>query len=210
MIILNWESYDDTAECLASLESIDYPNANVIVVDNGSTDGSGDRLANEFPWCEFIFNDRNLGFAAGNNVGIERALERDTDYVLLLNNDTVVTEDFLTPLVKTAERNERVAAVGGVNLYATSGEVHNAGVRFPLALGGRTILREVPKREHVYETDYIPSCLLLLSPTFIREHDVLNEDYFIGMEDIDLAWQLGSMGGKCSSTRILLSTTRPG
>ncbi|SFR67001.1 glycosyltransferase family 2 protein [Halogeometricum limi] len=196
LIVLNWESYEDTAECLDSLDALDYPNVRVVVVDNGSTDGSGERLAEEFPEYEFIFNEENLGFAAGNNVGIRRAMERDADYVLLLNNDTVVTEGFLRPLVETAESGDRVAAVGGVNRYYHSDGIHNAGVRFPLALGGKTMLWDRPRGEEPYESDYVPSCLVLLSAEFIEQHDVLCEDYFIGMEDTDLAWQARQNGWK--------------
>jgi GT2 family glycosyltransferase len=196
IIILNWESYENTAECLESLESLEYPDARVTVVDNGSTDESGERLATEFEWCEFVFNETNLGFAGGNNVGIERARERGVDYVLLLNNDTVVTDGFLRPLVETAEERDRVAAVGGVNRYYHTNGIHNAGVRFPLALGGKTMLWNTPKGDDPYQTDYVPSCLVLLSSEFIERHDVLCDDYFVGMEDVDLAWQARTNGWK--------------
>ena len=79
IIILNWNSYEVTRDCLASLEKIDYPNREVVLVDNGSVDGSPDRLAREFPAVRLIRNERNLGFAGGNNVGMRDALERNPD-----------------------------------------------------------------------------------------------------------------------------------
>lgn len=194
IIVLTWENHDEAAECLASLESVTYPNFEVIVVDNGSADGSAERLQREFDQYHFIINEENLGFARGNNVGIDYALSQGMDYVLLLNDDTVVTDGFLTPLVETAESREHVAAVGGINLRATTGAVHNAGTRFLPFLGGRTYLYKSAPTDRPYPTDYVPSCLVLLSKEFIRQHDVLNEDYFIGMEDVDLAWQARKHG----------------
>jgi len=194
IVVLTWENYDEASECLDSLESVDYPNYRVIVVDNGSGDGSVERLQQEYGWCEFVCNDRNLGVTRGNNAGIEHALECGVDYVLLLNDDTIVTKDFLTPLVETAEREDQVAVVGGTNYYASSGEIHNVGAEFSTLLGGCTFLHEEPKDTEPYEVDYVPTCLALIDRDFIVEQDVLSEEYFLGMEDVDLAWEARRSG----------------
>ena len=86
VVVLNYRGVDDTIACLESLAALDVA-AHVIVVDNGSGDGSAQRLAT-VPGVELIVNDTNLGFAAGNNVAIERLLEAGVDYVWVLNNDT--------------------------------------------------------------------------------------------------------------------------
>jgi glycosyltransferase involved in cell wall biosynthesis len=75
IIILNWDNYYDTAECLRSLRSIDYPNYQLVLVDNGSSDGSADRLKKDFAEIDLIKNESNLGFAEGNNIGIKHALK---------------------------------------------------------------------------------------------------------------------------------------
>src|SRR3990170_2313546 len=103
IIILNWNGYADTAECVRSLYRITYPSFVIVVVDNGSIDGSVARLKDEFRDVVCMENKENLGFAGGNNEGIRYALEHGADYVLLLNNDTVVEAGFLDVLVRAAE-----------------------------------------------------------------------------------------------------------
>src|SRR5207249_4614225 len=90
VVVLNWNLKEMTAACVASLLASDYPRSKVMVVDNGSTDGSRDYLIDRFPGLEVIETGRNLGYAAGNNLGIRNALAAGADLVLLLNNDTVV------------------------------------------------------------------------------------------------------------------------
>jgi len=196
IVILTWENYEEIAECLNSIYSITYPNYRVIVVDNGSKDGSIEQLQSEYEWCEFVLNKENKGFARGNNAGISYALENGADYVLLLNDDTVVLEDFLEPLVDAMQTYDSVAAVGGVNLYADSGEIHNAGYTFHPWIAAKGELHRDPKESEPYPVDYVQSCLILLDPEFLEEIGLLNEDYFLGMEDVDLAWKARENGWK--------------
>lgn len=196
IVVLTWENYEETADCLDSLRSVDYENYRVVVVDNGSEDGSLERLRQEYGWCEFVVNDENLGFARGNNVGISYALDTGADYVLLLNDDTIVQPDFLTPLVDTMERYDKVAAVGGVNLLPDSGKVHNAGYVFHPWLAAKSELHREPVSDEPYPVDFVQSCLILLNPAFLEEIGLLNEQYFIGMDDVDLAWKARSKGWK--------------
>ncbi len=116
IIILNWNGWDDTRECLESLLKVDYPAYRVIVVDNGSTDGSPGRIRE---WIsgrdrfEFIETGKNLGYARGNNLGIKRALsDPDVRFVMVLNNDTAVDPAFLTKLVEAAEREKKAVLFG--------------------------------------------------------------------------------------------------
>lgn len=194
IVVLTWQNYEDTAACLRSLRDVEYPNYEVVVVDNGSTDGSRERLVTEFDWCTFVLNDSNRGFAAGNNPGIGVALSRGVDYVLLLNNDTVVEPDFLGPLVETAEANDDAAVVTGIEYREGSDEVLHAGGRFYAYLGGRVSpVREV-RSDEPYDVSYAPSSLALLDESFVRENEVLHEGYFLGMDDVDLAVQARQRG----------------
>jgi len=196
IIILTWENYEEASACLDSIESITYPNYRVIVVDNGSKDGSVETLQDEYDQYEFVLNEVNEGFAKGNNAGITYALETGADYVLLLNDDTVVTENFLEPLVETMESHNKVAAVGGVNIHADTYEIHNAGYRFYVALAGGGVMYREPQEDSAYPVDYVQSCLVLLNPEFLSEIGLLNENYFLGMEDVDLAWKAHERGWK--------------
>jgi len=205
IIVLNWESYSDTYKCLSSLEKVSYPNYECFVVDNGSTDGSGRRIEDEFEWVEMIYNEENLGAASGNNPGVKRALDSGVDYVLCLNEDTVLPPDFLHPLVHTMETNDRVAAVGGRQYNPDSGAVVNTGIWFIPILGGRTRVLKEPPQIEPYGPDrlppdiafmYVPTSMLLLNPDFLNSHDVFDESYFLGMEDVDLAYQARRDGWK--------------
>src|SRR5258708_10223212 len=108
IILLNWNSYDVTEDCLLSLRKLNYQNVEVTLVDNGSTDGSVDEISKNFPELRLVKNDKNLGFTGGNNVGIRDVLDRGTDYILLLDNDTVVAPDFLAELVRVAESDAKI------------------------------------------------------------------------------------------------------
>lgn len=142
IIILNWNGKEDTLKCLNSVYQIDYPNYDIVVIDNGSQDDSveciknfaKDRVINfvsfnsnnfsidsrleglrDFPSNKklvLILNEKNLGFARGNNIGIRFALENGADWVLILNNDTVVPPDFLTKLIEFTQYHKDVGLLG--------------------------------------------------------------------------------------------------
>jgi GT2 family glycosyltransferase len=108
IVIINWNGLSDTIECLRSLENIRYHNYNVIVVDNNSYGNDAATLKNEFSNIKLIELKKNLGFANANNVGILIALSEKADYILLLNNDTIVDADFLLEMIKIAETDARI------------------------------------------------------------------------------------------------------
>ncbi|EMA71062.1 glycosyltransferase family 2 protein [Halorubrum distributum] len=195
IIVLNWNNYKDTAECLTSLKNINYPNYRVIVVDNGSTDGSGTKLKNEFEWCDFVFNEENLGFAAGNNEGIEIALEYDVEYVLLLNNDMILERSALSPLVETAEKHEDVAMVSGVisyfgldDLWYTGGELGKITTKIKMW----NSIQKVSE----YETGFITGAMMLLPAKFLKKNGYLDDRYFFGGEDKEMSQRVLNQGKK--------------
>jgi GT2 family glycosyltransferase len=112
VVLLNWNGWQDTLECLRSLRRMDYRAWRALVVDNGSTDDSVPQLRQACPEVTIIETRRNLGFAAGNNVGIRAALETGADYVFVLNNDTTVSPQAVTDLVAFAESHPEAALMG--------------------------------------------------------------------------------------------------
>ena len=121
VVVLNWNGGEQNISCLRSLESAGLDLAAVVFVDNGSHDGSVADVERQFPTVHMIKNGQNLGFCGGCNVGLEYALERGDEAVLLLNNDVIVAPDFLPPLVD-ALRADQVGAVGPKML---AGEAHH-------------------------------------------------------------------------------------
>lgn len=111
VVILNWNGKKDTLACLDSLQKTEAPPFNTIVVDNGSHDDSVAAISKEFPSVTLLQTGKNLGYAGGNNVGIEYALEQGADLVLLLNNDTLVDRHFITALLQVSE--EKNAGIFG-------------------------------------------------------------------------------------------------
>lgn len=131
--ILNWNGCDVLQTCLDSLFDLTaYDNFSVVLVDNGSDDGSVSMVRSEFPEVELIENDTNLGFAKGNNQAFDVARREDYDYVLMLNNDIeIIEEDWLTTLVETAEMREDIGVVG-CKVIEPNGDIHYSGRQFPL------------------------------------------------------------------------------
>jgi len=123
IIILNWDNWTDTKDCLKSLENNGYPNYEVVVVDNGSTE----KFEISDPKIKVIYNKENLGFSGGNNVGIKYALDNNADYVLLLNNDTIVNHNFLNKLVEIAEKDNKIGMVGPKIYFPDSKKIWFAG-----------------------------------------------------------------------------------
>src|SRR6266568_5938037 len=117
IIILNWHGWQCTIECVESCKKLSYLNFRILVVDNGSTDGSEAILRERFPDVELLQTGANLGFAGGNNVGIRYALEQGAEYVWLLNNDTTVDADALSALVRMAEGDTKIGMAGSKILY---------------------------------------------------------------------------------------------
>jgi GT2 family glycosyltransferase len=112
IVILNWNNAPDTIACLESVAHLDYPNTRILVVDNGSTDGSADRIRQAHPSIPVLETGQNLGYAEGNNVGIAVALEQKAPYICILNNDIALRPDFLTQLVAEAEADTSIGIVG--------------------------------------------------------------------------------------------------
>lgn len=128
IVTINWNGLEDTVECLESLHDLDYPNYKIVVVDNGSKNKEADKILKQFPDVTLIKNKTNLGFTGGCNKGIERALKDGADYVLLLNNDTIVTKNFLNKLVKFYDSTADAGVVSSLVLFNDKKTVWYSGV----------------------------------------------------------------------------------
>ena len=253
VIILNWNGWEDTIECLESLYQIDYPKYDVVLIDNDSKDDSiqnirdysagkikpesqfytynpynkplkifeytkeetenhiiQDRLGE---YCKLqsdkklilIKNNENYGFAEGNNIGIRYALKTlHPDYILLLNNDTVVEQHFLSELVKTGETHDKIAVIGPKTYF------YNFDGKDDIvwSVGGTVNLSRYPGyhvidlddnlitgKNSIMEVDWISGAVMLIK-TDMLPPKLLNSDFFFGCEDVDLCIEIGNKGFK--------------
>lgn len=201
IVLLNWNSFADSRECLLSLREITYPNYDIILVDNASIDGSAQRLADEFPEVMLIVNEENLGFAAGCNVGIKRAIQRNADYILLLNNDTLVKPDFLEPAVAFTEENVDVGLVGGkIYKYGEGKRLWDAGGEINWLRGfGKRMgwgQLDVGQFDTPRLTTFVTGCLMLIKKEVVLNVGLLPEEYFFGVEAWDYSVRVARAGYK--------------
>lgn len=239
VILLNWNGWEDTVECLESLYRINYPNYKVVLVDNASTDGSirkikdyccgrliveskfftyqtkdkpiklveylhekgaaledeGQLESDQSPSnkvLHLIKNDENMGFAGGNNVGIEFAIEHmNPDYVLLLNNDTVVDTEFLNELVNTGESNDKIGFIGAKTyfyneenlLQAAGGGIVDYKHGVVNEVGSNTI--DNGEYNGTVDLDYVGGACLLCKRKVIDDVGLLDSDFFMYWEDVN-------------------------
>ena len=191
VVVLNWNLKDDLAECLASLDRATCPNRQVVVVDNASDDGSAEMVRSRFPAVHLIVNGQNLGFAAGNNVGLRYGLAQETPYLLMLNNDTAVAADMLTRLVAAAEAEQALGILGPQILYyGTEDRVWYLGHRTYRWL---PVPRRIAPRLGMQagdgdriEVDYVSGCSMLIRREVLLRVGLLDEDLFMHYEDADL------------------------
>jgi GT2 family glycosyltransferase len=214
VIILNWNNKGLTLACLQSLRKINYPpqsQVSFLVVDNGSTDGSIkaikrlNKSINKKIKIELLENKENLGYAEGNNRGMEYALERGADYLLILNNDLYFKEDFLIQLIEVAEK-ERKAGLLSPKIYFAPGYEFHKG-RYQEKEKGKVIwyaggtidwdniltphrgVDEVDKGQYdqVCETDFASGSCLLIKREVVEKIGFFDKKLFMYWEDSDLS-----------------------
>lgn len=194
IIILNWNGKKDTIECLESLKNITYPNYEILLVDNGSTDGSVEYFKETYPKIKLIENEENLGFAEGNNIAIQYILNSiDSEYILLLNNDTTVRQNFLEELVNTVEKDKNIGICGPKMLFwdfkGRKDVIWYAGGKADLSRGKfyHHNIGEVDSfnEKEPKEVDFISGCCMLIKRDVFEKIGLLDPIYFAYCEDID-------------------------
>jgi hypothetical protein len=201
LLILNWNGWQDTIECVESCLKLTYSNFHILVIDNGSNDESESILRGRFPDIEFIQTGENLGFAGGNNVGMKYALEQEADYIWLLNNDTVVDPESLSELVKVADASEKTAIVGSKTyFYDEPQKIFFAGGfwRKDTLLSRNRGWGEIDTGQYndICEVDFICGSSLLIKSSVIKEVGMMDERYFLYWEETDWNVSVFQRGGK--------------
>lgn len=199
VIVLNWNGSALLPACLDALAAQVWHDFEVLVVDNGSTDGSPELLARQYPWVKVIRLERNMGFCGGNNAGIGQARGA---YIALLNNDTEVEERWLEELVGALDTNPDVGfCASKMVLQDRPGVIDSAGDAFSIAgtarKTGHRVGANTPRyneRRHVFG-----ACAgaALYRRSMLDDIGVFDEDFFIAQEDVDLSFRAQLRGYTC-------------
>ena len=201
IIIINWNTYQLTFNCLKSLEACSYKNKTIFFVDNGSNDGSGDKIALEFPEINYIKNEKNEGFTGANNKALNIILKQSFDYVLLLNNDTEVEPNFLSLLAASMESDKNLAATQPLILdFPNKNTIWNAGGSFNTFFGlSKTRYKGLiykPKLKIETFTEWISGCCILVNIGVVKKVGLLDNRFFAYFEDVDWSIRMTNQGYK--------------
>ena len=190
IVVLNWNNRDVTLDCVESLRATDLEGARILVVDNGSTDGSSEALERRFPDVRQIVLPENQGYAGGNNAGTRAALADGAGAVLLLNNDTRVATDFLPPLLRVLNEYRDAAAVSSAIMRLDTPEVLQEAyfeVYWGFGLIRRRGVNALPGEgfDVVRSVDAASGCSLLVRREAIEHVGLLDEAYFAYHEEVE-------------------------
>ena len=192
-IVLNWNGWPDTIQCLASLANQNYPNLQVVVVDNHSTDDSVAQIQSAFPNVLLLNSPDNGGFAKGNNIGIRYAMAAGADFVWLLNNDTIAPPDTASALIEKAVAAPQAGAVGTVLYFMDSPANIQAwgGGRISLWHGYSSHFTQPATLD---DGSFLTGASLLLRTAALQQVGLLDEIFFMYSEDADLCFRLRLAG----------------
>ncbi|OQY29170.1 MAG: hypothetical protein B6244_04855 [Candidatus Cloacimonetes bacterium 4572_55] len=201
-IILNWNGRQLLCETVNSVQKMTYPNFEIVVVDNGSEDGSEETIEADYPDVTLVKNETNLGFGEGNNVGMQYALDHNVEWIFLLNNDIEVHPNLLSELIQAALPVEKIGALGPKIYFFEKPETFwFAGGQINFWTGSISH-RGLRKKDHgqyneISETDYITGCALLIHASALKEVGLFDPIYSPAYsEDADLCQRLRLAGYK--------------
>jgi GT2 family glycosyltransferase len=199
VVILNWNKWRLSLECISALSHLSYPNWRLLLVDNGSTDGSLEKFSHLPDHSELIALKDNRGYTGGCNAAIARGMESGADYIWLLNNDAIVEKNTLSRLVALAESDSRIGLVGPLLMRPGSPpSCEAAGVRFDCSkallevttdiVQARQWQSECPENMAIFGTG------LLIRRSVIEKVGAFDENFFAYDEDIDLSIRSAQAG----------------
>jgi GT2 family glycosyltransferase len=203
VILVNWNGWSDTAECLDACMHLEGAEFRLLVVDNASTDESVTELSTRYPQVRLVRSEINLGFAGGNNLGIRIALDEGADLVWLLNNDTTVAPDALKTLVECAREHPEAGMFGSkvyfynspTKIWSAGGELAPTKAGYPRHTGANQ--PDDGRWESERDVEYLSGCSLLVRREVIERIGMLREDYFMYWEDVDWSVRAQEAGWSC-------------
>lgn len=202
IVILNWNGADDTIACISSLKKMTYSNYDIIVVDNGSSDNSIHLIQQSHPDVILIKEKNNLGFAGGCNRGIELALNQKSDFICLLNNDTVVSESFLSELVSEISTDPSTGILGAkIMLFTDRSRLDHIGGTWDASRAEFILIgNREPQLSFAWdkekELDYVCGASMLIKREVFEKIGLLEEKFFLIWEEADFCFRARKEGFK--------------
>lgn len=202
IILLNYNNVDDTLECVKSIEKNYSNECTIVVVDNKSTDNSKELLIKNKDRYKLILNDVNNGFAHGNNIGIQWALSEGFEYVMLLNNDTLVTKESIEKMMKSIKDNKNIGIVSPRIMYYPDkesiwfdgGKINWLKFIVEHKNMNKNIKDIQESNENEEVVDFITGCCMLIRSDVINSVGYLPEEYFMYYEDVDYCIKIKDAG----------------
>ncbi|MGA2228390.1 MAG: glycosyltransferase family 2 protein [Syntrophobacteraceae bacterium] len=200
IVLLNFNGLEDTRRCLGSIERVAYRPLLVIAVDNGSQEDPTEILRREFPWCVVIRSESNEGWAGGNNIGIRHALREGAEYVIVLNNDTVVSEELVDRLVHAALGHPEFGIIGPViNDMEHPDQVQTDGCLFnrPDASGffdRKPVPLDRCSPPSITGVDIVNGCCMMISRSVFDMIGLFDERFFLIHEESDFCLRAHEAG----------------
>lgn len=200
IVILNWNGYKDTIECINSILKISYPNYEILLVDNGSDKNEYEKVISLKSKATLIRSEKNLGFSGGNNLGIKYALDCGADYLLLLNNDTIVEPNFLNPLLKVFEEESNVGIVAPqINYFNEPQKIWSTGGNISRIRGSGFAYSDeydfgLEKKD--ISVSFVSGCCMLIKKEVFENIGFFDDNFFLYVEDVDLCYRTANAGYK--------------
>ncbi len=197
VVIVVWNGVEDTLECLESLQLDLYLNKEVIIVDNGSTDGSSGIIKSRGFDVKIIRSESNLGFTGGNNLGLSEAQKCGARYAFLLNNDTTVEPEALSALVEAAELQPAAGILSPViHYYDIPGEIWFAGATLRISAGEalHDLSLQPGRLSKPYVSPWVSGCAMLVRMVAVEQVGGFDDRFYLNWEDVDWCVRMSEVG----------------
>ncbi len=193
IILLNYNNWRDTVECIQSLNESDVDDSNILIIENYSQDDSVKKLEELVPRVKIIQNEKNLGFTGGNNIGIKYALENKFEYAIVLNNDTIVeSKDSIKTLIEKMDKNQDVTlGTGRIFYYPDKNKIWYDGGRLIKWRGMavhnnfRKKIDEIHLINRSIYVDFISGCFMCIRLNDLHKLGYMDENFFLYLDDIE-------------------------
>ena len=192
IVIINFNSWNDSFECIDSCSAMTYDNFRIVLIDNGSDVDLSKDLIGKYPHIEYLRNSHNTGYASGCNVGIDFALNKNAEFVWLLNNDTVVHEDSLSEMMAHCNNLENIGILSPKIYYFQTTDIWSSGGyinKMAMAINYKD------EFHGIRSVGFVTGCAMLIPAEVFRQYGLLKDDYFLNVEDWEICQRIIN-GGK--------------